>query len=107
MQIYLYPYAGAAFTYILGGTVSASSEYDDGWDWWKESFEEDVTEFLNPTGFLMLFGMDVLINDKFTVGLEWNRSLTNILKDDNKTNPDKNEWFYNTFIINFGMALNF
>ena len=94
-SIYLYPYLVGALSYTLGGTVETS---DFGW---SES-SASVDEILNPMGFAALIGIDILFNDKFTLGIEYNLGLTNILKDEYDVKAS-----YNTLVVNVGYAFTF
>ena len=109
ISLFLYPYIGIAGSLTLSakGTGSdfetwtgpTSGSYSDSWS------NEDVMDEYNSFNALLALGVDVLINDVWTIGIEFNRSLGSIMASD----PDWGEWniYYNTIIFNIGYALRF
>jgi hypothetical protein len=107
--IYLYPYVGIAGTMLLSANVDYSTELTYEGATYRDKGSEGAMHLFNEFGVLAVAGLDVLVNDKMTIGFEWNRTMTNILE--NVTDPVfgaiKTTGHYNTLILNVGYALRF
>jgi len=97
--VYLRPFVG----YSAGILVSAEYEYDyessSPYGSQSGSGSEDIKKDCNTMNHAMLFGGEVLIADKFSIGVEYNMGFSEIVKKSN--GPD---WTNSGFMFKAGIS---
>jgi len=89
-NMYLLPYMG----YAMGILLTAEAEWSGG----NYSHTADVKEYFNSLNHSLLFGADVLIAEKFTLGIEYNLGLSNIIKE------GSDSWNISALMFKAGMS---
>jgi len=73
-NLYLLPYVG----YAMGILLTAESKVEYRGNGYSESETEDFKDECNDLNHTLLFGADLLINNKFILGVEYDLGLSNI-----------------------------
>ena len=96
-QHYLRPFVGAAPSILLKATSHHLLNNPN-----VSDFKTNNKDYYNGTDFLLLLGIDfVLFKEGFSFGFEFNRGLTNIVKDGHDDFAVKNT----TYMFNLGIVI--
>jgi len=73
-SLYLFPYAG----YAMGLLLTADEDFTASYQGQSQSLQIDVKDDCNALNHTLLLGADLLIADRFSLGVEYNLGLSNI-----------------------------